>query len=142
MIAFGGKLFEQAVATAIVCLFNAPGAVAEICDKAGWVPEDGRTTLADVLIGGICFTAIATAILLLGVMKRWHGFTCLVGGFLIVMVWAGFSEDPADPIIRAMIAEGCKHEMDRMALLLSSTIPLVVGAAVVALKFRQKSRRP
>ncbi|EPR11558.1 hypothetical protein L905_19755 [Agrobacterium sp. TS43] len=134
MLAYGLKTKWTAALLAVCFLFAHP-AIAEVCDKAGWEPEDGVVTLSSEIISGIIRSTLATLLIALGAYKRWFWLVwsmmlyLLLG--LMVTLYEPLLGDPNDPYIEAMIREGCLHSLSWIIITASLSVPLLIGTAIV-----------
>lgn len=142
LAALGGHINKQTVAIAIVCFLYATSAFAEICDEAGWHPSDGAATVAKEAITGARWSLILALAVTIGILKGWRWLVWPITLISLGLVILGLSDDPGDPIMLSMIAEGCRTGWSGTIMSISFAMPLVVGALAAVLKFKMKSGRP
>lgn len=142
MAALGGHTNKQTVAIAIVCFLYATSAFAEVCDKAGWDPSDGVATVANEVVNSAGWSFILALVVTIGILKGWRWLVWPITLLSLGLVILGLSDDPEDPIMLSMIAEGCRTSWSGAIMSISFAMPLAMGALVAVLKFKMKSGKP
>ncbi|MFN3317241.1 MAG: hypothetical protein ACK43M_00750 [Allorhizobium sp.] len=127
------------MAIVIVCFLYATNGFAEVCDKGGWDPARGPVTITSEIAGSAGWSLIITILLCVGILKSWRWLVWPITLLSIGMVLLGLSDDPKEPAILSMIAEGCRTGSSGLIMWISFAMPLLIGTVVAALKSRLKS---